>query len=175
MSYTILCDIDNTINNMANVLLSMLNEKYNTQYKYEELTDYEWLNRTFTNPFSLTELPEFWDKVLIDHNAIKFLEQSVKEGIKVYLVTASHFNDSLGYKIRRTLAVFNPEYINAQNIIIARDKNAICGDILIDDHIDNLNSFDGEKVCFKQPWNHTWEGHTLNFWPNIKLLSNNSE
>lgn len=167
----ILCDIDNTINNLTKVLLDELNERNSTTYQYSEITDYDWLNHTFEDPFEPTEHKEFWDKVSVDTNAVRFLESCVQDEIKVYLVTASHFNDTLGYKINKTLSFFNPEFITYTNVIIASDKHMIIGDILIDDHIDNLNNFDGDKVCFKQPWNHTWVGKKLSHWPEIKLLT----
>ena len=64
----------------------------------------------------------------------------------------------LSYKIKRTLEPFNPELINERNIVIAQDKSIIQGDAMIDDCIDNLCSFDGVCVCYKQPWNQDYTG-----------------
>ena len=59
----------------------------------------------------------------------------------------------LGYKIKRTLEPFNPELINERNVIIAQDKSVVQGTIMIDDYEENLNNFNGIKICYAQPWN----------------------
>ncbi len=59
-------------------------------------------------------------------------------------------------------------FIGWQQIILCGRKDVIAGDIMIDDHPKNLNSFQGEKFIFTQPHNiylelqnthrvHSWE------------------
>lgn len=90
--------------------------------------------------------------------AVTAIERWIRQGHQVYLCTASHFNDMLGYKIKRTLEPFNPELINERNIIIAQDKSAIMGDAMIDDCVDNLYHFNGARICYAQPWNQNFNG-----------------
>ena len=153
---TILVDIDSTITNFAEVLLYVNNINNKTKYSYTDITTYNWFDKTFTNPWAPTNIHHFWNRVQVHPKAIETLEQWVKQGHKVYLVTASHFNNALGYKIRKTLEAFNPNLVNEQNIVIAQDKSIIMGDVMIDDCVDNLYNFNKVCICYTQPWNEEW-------------------
>lgn len=155
---TILVDIDNTITNFSEVLLFVNNINNKTKHSYTDITTYNWFAKTFDNPWMPTNTHHFWDGVQVHPKAVKTLEQWVKQGHKVLLVTASHFNNTLGYKIRKTLEPFNPELINERNVIIAQDKSTIMGDVMIDDFPDNLYSFNGTRICYAQPWNQDFNG-----------------
>lgn len=167
----ILVDIDSTITDFGLTLLDELNfiSSYTDEifHTYNEITTYDWFDQNYTNPWKLTETTEFWDKVAINPEAVVTIESWVRQGHTVRLVTASHFTDTLGYKIRKTLESFNPELINERNVIVAQDKNLIKGDVLIDDCIDNLN-YNIFPICFAQPWNTEWEGLRTNNWSEIR-------
>ena len=155
---TILVDIDSTITNFGEVLLSVNNARAETNYQYSDIITYDWFDKTFSNPWQPTTIKKFWDRVQVHPQAVSTIEQWVERGHKIYLVTASHFNDALGYKIKKALESFNPELINERNVIIAQDKSTIMGDVMIDDFVDNLYNFDGVCICYKQPWNHDYTG-----------------
>lgn len=157
---TILVDIDSTIANFGEALLKTNNVIFSTDYTYDQIVFYDWFNAVFADPWTITKHPGFWDEVQVSPEAVATLESWVKDGHKVYLVTASHFNNTLGYKIRKTLEAFNPELINERNVIVAQDKSAIKGDVMIDDCIDNLKQFNGTRICFKQPWNQAEQEKT---------------
>lgn len=150
---TILVDIDSTITNFGEILLLANNQLHNTNYRYTDITSYDWFDRTFPNPWKPTEYQCFWNSVQVNPAAVTVIERWVKQGHKIYLVTASHFNNTLGYKIKKTLEPFNSELINERNVIIAQDKSVVQGTIMIDDYEKNLNDFNGIKVCYAQPWN----------------------
>ena len=92
---TIVIDIDDTISNFAKVLIKYLNEEYKTNYSKKDIKNWGWLNEKFSNPWKPTEDFKFWDEVIIDKDAIKCIENLVKKGNKVYLVTASFPSDTL--------------------------------------------------------------------------------
>ena len=165
---TILVDIDSTITNFGEVLLFVNNIKNKTKYSYTDITTYYWFDETFANPWAPTNSHHFWDGVQVHPQAVSTLEQWVKQRHKIYLVTASHFNNTLGYKIRKTLEPFNPEFINERNVIITQDKSAIMGDVMIDDCINNLINFGGVRICYAQPWNKNWgKDFRYNNWNDI--------
>lgn len=165
---TILIDIDSTITNFSEMLLFAHNQLHNTNYHYTDITSYDWFDRTFNNPWKPTEYQCFWNTVEVNPAAVTAIERWIRQGYQVYLVTASHFNNMLGYKIRRTLKAFNPKLINERNIIIAQDKSAIIGDVMIDDCIGNLEKFKKVRICFAQPWNDNYSGFfRLNDWNKI--------
>ena len=139
----ILVDIDSTITNFGEMLLLANNQLHNTNYRYTDITSYDWFDQTFYTPWKPTEYQCFWNTVEVNPAAVTTIEKWVKQGYKVYLVTASHFNDMLGYKLNKTLEAFNLALINERNVIVAQDKTAILGDIMIDDCVDNLNSHTG--------------------------------
>lgn len=153
---TILVDIDNTITNFGEILLLANNQSLGTHYRYTDVTSYDWFDRTFENPWKPTEYQCFWNTVEVNPAAITVIERWVRQGHKVLLVTASHFNDMLGYKIKQTIKPFNPKLINECNIIIAQDKSIIRGDLMIDDCVDNLVNFNGVRICYAQPWNEKY-------------------
>ena len=153
---TILVDIDSTITNFGEMLLLANNQIHNTNYPYTAITTYDWFDTTFTNPWHPTNYQSFWNTVQVSHEAVSTIESWVKHGHKVYLATASHFNNMLGYKIRKTLEPFNPKLINERNIIITQDKSIIRGDLMIDDCVGNLVEFNGVRICYAQPWNEKY-------------------
>lgn len=164
---TILVDIDSTVTNFSEILLYCLNDTYNTKYNYNDIASYDWFERKFTKPWLPTEYEFFWDDVKINPEAVSTIESWSQQGHKVYLVTASHFNSMLGYKIRKTLEAFDQTIINQHNIIIAQDKSIIKGDVMIDDCVDNLLNFDGLPICYAQPWNKFWWGFRDDLWDSI--------
>lgn len=89
-------------------------------------------------------------------------------------MTASHFNSTLGYKIKKTLEAFNPKLINERNVVIAQDKSIVMGDAMIDDCVDNLKDFNGLRICYAHPWNaHCGDMERTNDWNLIDELVQN--
>lgn len=149
-------DIDNTITNMSEVLLQMCNSHYGTSYTYQDITRYDFFDKTFDDPWRFTNTRQFWDDVDVDKAAIKQIKSWIMLGHRVLLVTASHFNDMLGYKIKTTLAKIGlPEnYLGEKDIVITQDKSLIRCDIMIDDYPPNLDaSCADKKILVDQPWN----------------------
>ena len=168
---TILVDVDSTITNFGETLLRYLNRLYGTNYKYNNITSYDWFDLTFAQPWLPTEHDYFWDDVQVNPEAISTIESWVKRGYQTYLVTASHFNSLLSYKIKRTLEPFNSELINERNIVITQDKSIIRGDLMIDDFVGNLVEFNGVRICYPQPWNEKYIGvFRYNDWNKINSI-----
>ena len=155
---TILVDIDSTITNFGETLLRYLNRLYGTRHRYTNITSYDWFDQTFAQPWLPTEHDYFWDDVKVNPEAVTTIESWIRQGHKVFLVTASHFNTMLSYKIRKTLEAFDSTLINQSNVIIAQDKSAIQGHVMIDDCVDNLYAFNKVRICYTQPWNQDFNG-----------------
>ena len=141
---TILCDIDNVLNNFSFALLERLNVRDGTNYDYEDISHYGWFEEHFENPWGPTQDMFFWNFAYYYTDALNTLQNFVKQGHKVYLVTASHFSDTLGYKINTLLNLVNSNLINEKNVIIVQDKTTIKGDVLIDDYEEEVLSL--EKI-----------------------------
>lgn len=150
---TVLIDIDSTITNFAEVLLKYLNEQYSTHYSINDITHWDWFTATFSNPWKPLELEKFWNEVQVMPEAISAIKTLCDKGVKVYLVTASFFTDTLGLKIRNVLKAFDG-VLTDRNVIVAQNKSLILGDVMIDDNIENLKTCRcPHKILFKQPWN----------------------
>lgn len=165
--HTILVDIDSTITNFGEVLLKYLNQFYSTKYEYNDISYYNWFVDTFSDPWLVTEFDYFWDEVKVDSKAIATIEYWTKQGHSVYLCTSSHFNNMLGYKIRKTLEPFNPEFINEKNVIVTQNKSIINANIMIDDNPSNLDYFNGVKICYTQPWSRDYSSYNTDRWDKI--------
>ena len=160
----ILVDADDTFWDFMNPVLNHLNKKYHLNIKKDEIKTWTWLSDTygFNNPFACTECAEFWNKVIPFENAIKVINQLVKEGHEVYFVTASGFTNGLAPKIHRLLSFFDDDVINDSNIIIAKDKHMISGNVLIDDGPHNLAKTYANTIQYYQPWNESCNcGHFI--------------
>lgn len=157
---TILVDIDNTISNMNHVWLQYINHYYGTNYKYTDITHWDFFNilqAQGMDVFKFLEWSGFWRSTKIYPNAVQALETFVRNGHKVRLVTATDlFNPVLRDKLSHVLKHFNPLLINKNSIIIANDKSVVEGDVLIDDNLDIcLERIKRKKLTYKvsQPWN----------------------
>lgn len=162
----ILIDLDSTITNFGEVLLRYLNQRNGTNYAYHEINNWHWFDENFFDPWEPLRYAQFWDNVKPYPNAIKVIENLVDEGNEVYIVTASFFIPSLSKKINNTLSWFNFSAINESNIIIAKRKDIIEGDVLIDDGLHNCEAYPGMVLLYNQPWNQkkdwTFRAHNWN-------------
>ena len=153
-------DIDNTITNMNRVWLEYINREYKTNYKYSDITHWEFFDDLVDqgmDVFRILEWEGFWKANKIYPNAVKVIEAIAKAGHKVYLVTATDlYNPALVAKFSHMLSHFDPSLINRYNIITAHDKSVINGDVLIDDKLETCQDWleMGRVVCMpEQPWN----------------------
>lgn len=175
----ILIDLDSTLTNFAEVLLNELNLIHNTNYSYKEITHWNWFPETFSDPWEPTEHNFFWDMVEVSPQAKDVIEYLSFIGHEVYIVTASFFNNKLGYKINSTLKQLDNRLISEKNIIIAQNKEMVRGDVLIDDNCDNLINFvikgDSKQraICYAQPWNEDSIFYRTNDWNIILNHINN--
>lgn len=95
---TILIDIDNCINNFSQVLLRYCNQYYNTEYLIENVTTYDWFDKTFDNPWPLVKSSNFWDEVEVNAAAVYAINRMLLDNHKIYLVSASKITSELHHK-----------------------------------------------------------------------------
>ena len=166
----ILFDCDGVLNNFQEHLLNILNKKHNTNYTIDDITYYDWLPDTFDDCWVPIEERTFWDTITVYQEAVSTIESLVKEGNTIYLATASHFTPILGYKINKILSHFDTNLVGERNVIVAKDKSMIMGNVLIDDFPRNLDKFTfGQTICFAQPWNKNYNNcFRTNKWQEIK-------
>ena len=173
MNKRIFVDIDGTLNNQSEVLLRRMNEKYGTNYNFEDIDSYNFFDLHYPNVWEETNRKDFWDEVGIDMNTIGIITRLVEEGNEVFLVSASLFHDTLSYKISKTLSHFSRSIMDESKVIITSRKYLVSGGILIDDYIANIVQYPGPTILYDQPWNREYEGHNRahNFYEVYDMIS----
>lgn len=153
---TILIDIDGVIFNTQETLLKWLNSFHLLNYTIEDITSYDWFDKTFIDPWEPMEFEEFWNDIAVNQQAIDYILKWKHEGHNIKFVTATYYHHALPYKIYKLLDYFKGEF-NDKDVIICHDKEMIKGNILIDDCYDNINKFAMNfgyyGILYKQPWN----------------------
>ncbi|BAV08766.1 5'(3')-deoxyribonucleotidase [Filimonas lacunae] len=96
--------------------------------------------------------------------------QALNNVHEVYIVSAAmEFPQSLIEKYEWLEEHF--PFISWQQITLCGSKQLVSGDYMIDDHLKNLDYFNGEKLLFTSPHNVFIEKHTrINNWQEIANL-----
>lgn len=153
-SLTILCDADDTIQELTVHWLAELNKKYNYNVKkedvkswditkaYPELTSDEVLEPLYRN--------EFWGKTTPVDGSSYYLEKLVKDGHRLLIVTASN-PETFEAKTKKLMEMF--PFLTKEQIIREDNKQRVMGDVLIDDGVHNLIGGRYKKFLYNQPNN----------------------
>lgn len=149
---TILVDIDGVIFNTQETLLNWLNSFHRLNYTIDDITSYNWFDKTFDDPWEIMEHDTFWHTVKANKQTIDYILKWKHEGHTIKFVTASCYHHALKAKIYKLLDYFNGEF-DDKDVIVCHDKSLIMGDLLIDDFLKNCNEFHGFPIVYAQPWN----------------------
>ncbi len=101
--------------------------------------------------------------------------KELQKNYEIYIVSAAmEFPQSLVEK--RTWLSEHFPFIHWKNIIFCGDKSVIGTDIMIDDHLKNLDYFKGETIMFSAFHNIDFDSHTrANNWPEVLEILKSSE
>ena len=151
----ILVDLDNVLINTGQAWVDVLNERYGTTVKYDDVS--EWDITKFFPTLSRDEVyeplstGEVWSRALPIDGARECLEKLIDEGHDVYVVTASSLN-TIGKKWKEILQRYFP-MIKHNNVIVASNKQMIVADVLIDDAPFNIDGGKYIGILFDAPHN----------------------
>lgn len=99
-------------------------------------------------------------------NSVEITQQLIEEGHRLVICTV-HGHEGIGFKGKAIKRMFPhiKEVIYIDNNTIM-NKDLIVADVLIDDHLKNLESSKCEfKVCYgNYAWNKEWEGLRVGNW-----------
>lgn len=156
----ILCDVDNIVGDLCAAVLSVYNEDSGDNLQKHQITQY------YIDNFVLPEYKKNFKNYFIDRRTWKRMK--LVPDVQKYM--AKLFND--GYRIvfvsktecanvtkkERYLQRTFPFLDINKSFIRTYDKSLIKGDIMIDDCLDNLLTFDGAlRVVLDCPWNNKGE------------------
>lgn len=152
--FTLLVDMDDTIENLVPAWTEWLNRYYGTAVSRSDCR--QW-NMQAVYPLLSSEqvfeplgLDEFWKTVTPKPDAQKYLAQLYSEGFPIYIVTASHPN-TIKAKVKYVLNEYFP-YIDHNHIITCAHKQMVSGWYLIDDGAHNFGG-NYKGILMDAPWN----------------------
>ena len=159
MSKTILIDIDDTIENLCETWVDWLNKQYGTSVQYNEITEWNmskfFPNLTKEQVFEPLYNPKLWDYVQPKPGAVEYVKKLIAEGYNVYLCTTTDYRN-VRPKFEKIIQKHFP-YINWNQVIIARRKQMINADVLVDDGVHNLENGNYIKILFTAPHNRGYD------------------
>ena len=133
-------DMDDTIEYLLPAWLRWLNNQYNFNITPEMVNSWDitkyFPHLTMDQICEPLHIPEFWDTVRPMSDAIEYIDKLIKDGHKVYICTSTDYRIA-PEKFNRCLFKHFP-YIEWKNVIIARKKQLIHCNILIDDAMHNI-------------------------------------
>lgn len=136
----ILIDWDDTLADLCPVWIDELNKKFALEASIEELNGWDMgmLFPSLTREQIVSPLTEedFWKKVVAKPDAMEVLPLLLDGGYDIYICTATDYRN-LKRKVDDAVLKYFP-YIDHTQIICCHHKQMICGDLLIDDNINNL-------------------------------------
>ena len=150
----ILVDLDDVLIDLLYVWIKELNRKYGLSVRKEDIGEWD-ITKSFP---TLTEEQIFeplfnkhlYDNVPVIPGAKKYLEKLCVSN-DVFIVTATPFLVAK-YKFNHTIFKEFP-FIAPGKVIISSNKQLVKGDVLIDDHVNNLVGGSYQKILFTQPHN----------------------
>ena len=179
---TILVDMDDTMEQLLEALVSRANRRFGRNAAVDDVTDW-----SIVCAFPGIEKKQildfmgeagFWEDVKPVPGAAEALKHFMDEGHQVYVVTATEI-EYVREKMKDVLFRYFP-FISPRQVIIACRKQMIRGDVLIDDGIHNLEGGEYRKILFTRPYNREYEAEAngmirVNSWDEIVEIIDSME
>lgn len=171
----IACDVDGVIADINTEWLRRYNFDYDDNVQYDEIT--AWKMDKFVKPecgkkiFEYLHAPDFYDNVVPYPGALEGLWALREFGHEIVFVTYCVGPKMAAAKIQWMLdhnVIPSPSHVGMNDVILAKRKDMIRADMLIDDYDKNLEGFEGRKLLFDQPWNrHDYELARVKGWGDV--------
>lgn len=153
--FTIGVDLDDTAENLLLAWIKWLNKEHNLDASINDVKSWEmsdlYPSLSHDQIFAPLFIDEFWSTVEPKQDAIYYIEQLIKDGHDVYIVTSSHYG-TVKAKFDAIIKRYFPS-IDWKHIITTNNKQMIKCDIMIDDGPHNLINGEYLRVLFDAPHN----------------------
>lgn len=156
---TILIDIDDVLNNLCETWCNHLNEKYNCNVDYRQIT--EWDMSKFFPKLTKEQIyeplhsPEIWKKLKPKDGAVEYVGRLAEEGFNIYLCTSTYYKN-VQAKFEEVIHKYFA-FIKWSQVIVASKKQMIKADFLVDDGVHNLEGGDYIKILMDAPHNQSYD------------------
>ena len=129
-------DLDDTIWNLLDLWLEIFRERYDIEIYPEDITSWDIENfvpqESKQNLFDILFEDETWDRITLKDNCYSVLKEWVDNPkVNVYVVTATSPR-IINTKVKKLFELL--PFLNEENLIIAKHKQLVNVDILIDDN-----------------------------------------
>lgn len=155
---TILFDADDTVENLSDCWIAMLNERYGTSVTPEDVHGWDislaFPTLTKEQVFGVLHDDELWRRITPIPGSVEVLQKLYDEGHQLYMVTVSSYH-TCKTKVERLLELF--PFLDWKHIIFACNKQMVRGDVLIDDAPHNLVGGEYAKILFDRPHNRSFD------------------
>jgi 5'(3')-deoxyribonucleotidase len=148
----IIVDLDETIVDMMTPLLDIYNEKYDDAKTIDDIKVWE-LPKEMIDIFRYTEY--FFLKLEPYPHALYGVRHLKKMGHDIVIATAPSHS---GHIARQKITWINemlPDFKN--DIVLTHRKDIFNAEIIIDDHVDHVDSFNGTRILVDKPWNRYYK------------------
>lgn len=156
---TILVDMDDVMEQLVAGWIALLNERYGTNTRYEDVTSWNiaeaFPTLTEEQVYAVEMEDVFWDYVEPMPGADEALRRMIADGHEIFVVTATKYQ-TLRKKME-TVLFPNFPYIDWHHVIVTYNKHLIKGDVLIDDGPHNLTRGDFRKILFTRGHNQDFD------------------
>ena len=155
----ILVDMDDTIENLAEVWVEYLNETHGTDVRVEDQRSWDFgelfpmLDRE--DVYRVVKEDEVFRRLKPFDGAAEYMKKLIDDGHEIYIVTANPYQ-TVRVKMEEFLFEHFP-FIDWKHVIITSNKQMIRGDVLVDDGPHNLEDGDYEKILFTANHNRDYD------------------
>ena len=167
-------DVDNVVNNLQEVVVSLFNKNNNTNYVLDDFFDYNIENiLPVSEAVVMKELygsHDIYQYIKPVPKSQDALQKFINDGHQVYLVT-DMIPSNCVEKINWLHHYF--PFIDDAHIVFMKHKHLFKCDIMIEDNAQNLTA--GvlyHRICFDKPWNrnvhdYAYDIHRCDNWKDI--------
>jgi len=173
----LIIDMDNVLNNMIYKIVEEYNKTFSTRWTIEDVKDYRYYNsfnvdkeigHRFTK--TLFTMPGFWLSLNPQPDSQRVVMRLLKN-YDIYIATKPYIGSRNCFAEKVDWLNKNFPFVGEEKLIFTHDKSLLKGDIIIDDHPDNLNGFNGTTIVFDYAFNRDYEAtYRARNWKEIEKL-----
>ena len=158
MKLTIYIDMDETLVNLVDPWLEILNDKLGNGHKFTR-EHCDMYDMTSTIPLPAQSVmepfhrPGFWENLPPLPGAVEFVRDIYNLGHKVYIATIPYRSDNCAWEKRLWVEEYLPFLNPDHDLILIRHKHLLPGDVIIDDNPELILKFKGVRILVDRPWN----------------------
>ena len=166
-------DLDDVLWDLMSTWISRYNDMVDDNLTVEDIKSWDvaqYIKRGTEGILNyIPQQNDFWEDVEPIPDSKEYLQQLIKDGYLIYVVTASS-HTNLKEKMSRFYSLF--PFIEEEHVVIIHRKQMMDLDMLIDDKPGNLEDANYLKVLFDRPHNRSFDEDKisavrLKTWPEI--------